>query len=220
VKYFPVFLNLRGKRCVVVGGGRVGERKVRILLKAGARLKVVGPELTSSLLRLREKGRIHHFARPYRQGDLAGAFLAIAATDDRRTNERIFRQATDKKILVNVVDDPDHSSFIVPSIVKKQDLLVAISTSGRSPALARMLRQRLEKEIGPEYSILLELLGRAREKVLSLGRGRKENQRTFRRFVQEDLLSLIRDRRFQELNDLLQAKLGSAFSLKELGLRW
>jgi precorrin-2 dehydrogenase/sirohydrochlorin ferrochelatase len=220
MKYFPVFLDLKGKRCVVVGGGRVGERKVRILLEAGARVKVVGPGLTSSLLRLKEKGRIDYLSRPYRRGDLTGAFLAIAATDDRRANERIFRQAMDKRILVNVVDDPDHSSFIVPSIVKKQDLLVAISTSGRSPAMARMLRQNLEKEIGPEYSFLLELLGRAREKVLSLGRRRKENQRIFRRLLQEDLLSLIKDRRFQELNDLLQAKAGPGFSLRELGLRW
>jgi precorrin-2 dehydrogenase/sirohydrochlorin ferrochelatase len=220
VKYFPIFLDLQGKCCVVVGGGRVGERKVRLLLQAGARVKVVGPELTSFLRRLKEKRRIDHLSRSYRRGDLTGAFLAIAATDDRRTNERIFRQAMDGKILVNVADDPKHSSFIVPSIVKKQDLLVAISTSGRSPALARMLRRKLEKEIGPEYSLLLELLGRVRGKVLSRERGRKDNQRISRRLVREDLLSLIRDRRFQELNDLLQAQAGSGFSLKELGLRW
>lgn len=220
MRYFPVFLDLKGRCCVVVGGGSVGERKVHTLLKAGASVRVIAPQLTPSLSRLREKGIITHEARPYRSGDLGGAFLAIAATDDRRTNERIFHWAMDKKILVNVVDDPSHSSFIVPSIVERKDLVVAISTSGRSPALARLLRQKLEKEIGPEYNLLLNLLGRVRQKVLSQGTEQRENQRIFRRLVKADLLSLIKRKKFQELNRRLKAHLGPGFSLKELGLRW
>ena len=220
MRYFPVFLNLKGKLCVVVGGGRVGERKVRSLLKAGALVKVIGPELTPSLFRLRKKRKITHLSRSYQREDLGGAFLVIAATDDRTTNERVFRQARERKVLVNVVDDPVHSSFIVPSIVEKKDLIVAISTSGRSPAMARVLRQKLEKEIGPEYNLLLKFLEILRKKILRLGWGQKENQKIFRALVKEDLLSLIKEKKFPELNRRLKTILGPGFSLKELGLRW
>lgn len=220
MRYFPVFLDLKGKRCVVVGGGRVGERKVRCLLKAGALVKVIGPELTPTLFRLKKKTKLTHISRSYRRGDLGGAFLVIAATDDRMTNERVFRQALEKRVPVNVVDDPAHSSFIVPSIVEKKDLVVAISTSGRSPAMARLVRQKLEKEIGPEYNLLLKFLGTLRKKILRLGRESKENQKIFRALSKEDLLSLIKEKRFPELNRRLKTLLGAGFSLKELGLRW
>jgi precorrin-2 dehydrogenase/sirohydrochlorin ferrochelatase len=220
MKYFPVFLDLKKKLCVVVGGGRVAERKVRILLKAGAQVRVISPALTLPLSRLWEKGEISHFSRSYRRGDLRGAILAIAATNDRATNEQIFRQAFKNGILVNVVDDPGRSTFIVPSLVEKKDLLVAISTSGRSPALARVLRQKLEKEIGPEYSHLLSLLGKIRQKVLSLGLGPRENQKVFRRLVKEDLLSLIKERNFEELDRHLITNLGPGFSIQDLRLKW
>ena len=177
-----------------MGGGRVGERKVRSLLKAGALVKVIGPELTPPLIRLKKKTKLTHIYRSYRRRDLGGAFLAIAATDDRTTNERVFRQALEKRVLVNVVDDPAHSSFIVPSIVEKKDLIVAISTSGRSPAMARVVRQKLEKEIGPEYSLLVKFMGTLRKKILRLGREQKENQKVFRALVKEDLLSLIKEK--------------------------
>ncbi len=220
MRYFPVFLDLKGKPCVIVGGGGVGERKARNLLKAGARVKVIAPGLTPSLMRLRQKKKIAHLARPYRKGDLRGAFLTIAATDDRTTNEQVFRHAVEGRILINVVDDPAHSSFIVPSIVEKRDLLVAISTSGRSPALAKMLRQKLEKEIGPEYGLLLKLLAAARKKVLRLGLEQRENQRIFRRLMKRDLPDLIREKKFRELDDRLKSTLGEGFSLSELGLKW
>jgi precorrin-2 dehydrogenase/sirohydrochlorin ferrochelatase len=136
------------------------------------------------------------------------------------TNERVFRQALEKRVMVNVVDDPAHSSFIVPSIVEKKDLVVAISTSGRSPAMARLVRQKLDKEIGPEYNLLLKFLGTVRKKILRLGREPKENQKIFRALLKEDLLSLIKEKRFPELNRRLKTLLGPGFSLKELGLRW
>jgi precorrin-2 dehydrogenase/sirohydrochlorin ferrochelatase len=138
---------------------------VRSLLKAGARVKVIGPELTRSLSRLKGNKKIIHRPRSFASGDLGGAFLSIAATDDRVTNERVFRQALKLKIPVNIVDDPAHSSFIVPSLVERGELLLAISTSGQSPALAKVLRQKLQKEMGPEYSLLLKLLGAVRKKI-------------------------------------------------------
>jgi len=220
MRYFPVFLDLKGKRCIVVGGGAVAERKVKNLLKAGARVRVISPELTASLSRLRDEKRISHLSRSYRKKDLEGALLAIAATDDRTINERVFREATANRIPVNVVDDPAHSSFIVPSIVQKRDLLVAVSTSGRSPALARLLRQKLEREIGPEYPRFLKLLGRVRKKVLSLGLGQRENRRIFRRLLKDDLLPLIRGRKGRELDRRLYRTLGPGFSSKEMGFKW
>jgi len=220
MRYFPVFLDLKEKLCIVVGGGSVAERKVKNLLQAGARVKVISPELTPPLSRLRDEKKIAHLSRSYRKMDLKGALLAIAATDDRRINERVFREATADRIPVNVVDDPAHSSFIVPSIVQKKDLLVAVSTSGRSPALARLLRQKLEKEIGPEYPRFLKLLGKVRQKVIGLGFGQRQNQKIFRRLVREDLLPLIKEKKGRELDRRLSKVLGPGFSLKELGFKW
>jgi precorrin-2 dehydrogenase/sirohydrochlorin ferrochelatase len=220
MRYYPVFLDLKERLCVVLGGGRVAERKVKTLLRAGARVKVISPQLTASLARLKDGKRISHLSRAYRKNDLRGAFLAIGATDNRSINERIFREAAAGRIPVNVVDDPAHSSFIVPSIVKKKALLVAISTSGKSPALARVLRQKLEKEIGPEYEGFLKLLGRVRAKLLPLGLGQPRNQKIFRKLVGEDLLPLIRGKKFRELNRRLAKVLGPGYSLKDLGLKW
>jgi len=208
MKYYPILLDLNGKLCVVVGGGRVAERKVRSLIQVGARVKVISPQLTHSLSCL--KGQT---------GDLHKAFLAIAATDDRRANERVFGQALNQKIPVNVVDDPAHSSFIVPSLVQKGDLLIAISTSGQSPALARALRQKLQKEIGAEYIYLLKLLGAVRKKIISLGLGQKRNQVIFRKLAGKDLLPLVRRNDYTGLENRLKTLLGSGFSLNELGLR-
>jgi precorrin-2 dehydrogenase/sirohydrochlorin ferrochelatase len=219
MKYFPVLLDLAGKTCVVVGGGRVAERKVQGLRKAGAEVRVIGPKVTAALARLQAGGKIGCRLRPFRLGDLRGAFLAIAATDDRTVNERVFQQALAMKIPVNVVDDPAHSTFIVPSLVRQGDLLLAISTSGRSPALARMLRQKMEREIGPEYGFLLKMLAAARRKVLPMGLGPKRNQALFRRLVREDLLALIRTRDWKGLDERLVKNLGSGFTLRELRLK-
>lgn len=215
-----MFLDLKGRLCVVVGGGRVAERKIRSLLKAGARVEVVSPQLTPSLCRFREKDKIIHIPHSYRARTLDGAFLAIAATDDRTTNERVFRDGNKKGMLINIVDDPSHCNFIVPSVVKKGDLLIAISTSGKSPAMARILRRKLEKEIGSNYPLLLKFLSAVRKKVLSRRLGQRENQKIFRGLLQEDLFSLLKDKKDTELDRYLKGALGSGFSLKELGIRF
>ena len=217
MRYFPAFLDLKGKLCVVVGGGRVAERKVRSLLKAGASVKVISPQISGSLSQAELKGKIVRRPRYFRPNDLRGAFLAIAATDDRATNERVSRHAAGLKIPVNVVDDPARSSFIVPSLVERGDLLVAISTSGQSPALAKLLRQRFQKEIGPEFSSLLKLLGAVRRKMRSCGFSQKRNQGIFRKLARNDLLPLIRKRDWRGLDSRVRRILGPGFSLQELG---
>ena len=197
----------------------MAERKVRSLLQSGAVVRVISPRLTRGLERLHAKGKIIHRRRPFRSTDLRGVFLAIAATNDRRTNHYVFDLAAKQRIPVNVVDDPVHSSFIVPSLVQRGDLLIAISTSGQSPALARALRQKLQKEIGPEYLSLLKLLGTVRKQILSLGMGAKRKQVLFRKLAGGDLLSLIREKDYSGLESRMETLLGPGFSLKKLGLR-
>jgi precorrin-2 dehydrogenase len=163
---FPVALELSGRRCVVVGGGTEAERKARALLDADASVTVVAPEVTPGLSGLARRGDLRHIARPYRSGDLDGAFLVFAATDDRAVVAGVFAEAEDRRVLCNAVDDIAHCHFAVPSIVRRGELLLAISTGGRAPALAKRLRKRLTAEFGWEYVALVDLLGEVRAEML------------------------------------------------------
>jgi len=219
MRYFPIFLDLRQKMCVVIGGGRVAERKVLNLLKAGALVTVISPQMTTPLRRLEGKEKIKHRPRRFRSRDLESAHLVFAATDNRQTNERIFRVASSLRIPVNVVDDPLYCSFIVPSIISQGDILLAISTGGQSPALAKALREKLQKEIGPEYTSLLKILAAVRKKILPLGWGSNKIQKIFRLLLREDLLLMIRQRKFYALEARVGKIIGSRFPLKDLGLK-
>ena len=160
--YYPVFLNVKGRKCAVIGGGQVALRKVTTLLEDGARVTVISPELCPELVSLAEKKEIIVLNREYRKGDLKGAFVAIAATDSSIINRQVAAEAREKSVLVNVVDDAGYSDFIAPSIVRRGDITIAISTSGQSPALARKLRTKIEKEFGEEYARLGRLLDEVR----------------------------------------------------------
>lgn len=167
MKTYPIFLvDLDRARCVVVGGGTVAARKVKALLRADARVTVISPDLSEPLQRLAADGDMEVLDRPFRSGDLERAFLAIAATDDPEINERVWQEAAGLGLLVNVVDDPDRCNFIAPSVVRRGPLSIAISTSGRCPALSRQLRKQLEREFGPAYGDYVELLGSLRESVV------------------------------------------------------
>jgi len=219
MRYFPVFLDLKNRKCVVVGGGRVAERKIQNLRKAGAAVTVVSPRLTPALERLKETKGIEHRRRAYKTGDLKAAFLAVAATDHRPTNEKVFREASARRIPVNAVDDPVHCTFIVPAVISRGDILIAISTGGRSPALAKALRKKLEREVGGEYSSLLKLIGAVRKGILPLGWGPMKNQKIYRRLLQEDVLDLLRRGNHKALGRLLREIIGPDFPLEEAGLR-
>ncbi len=156
-KYYPAFLDLRGKRCIVVGGGRVALRKVEGLLEAGAAVTVIAPEQVAL------PAEVCVLRRIYQRGDLAGARLVLAATNDASVNAEVAREAEERGILLNVVDDPAHCSFIVPALLRRGALCLAISTGGASPTLARRLREQLEEQFGPEYAALLELLHTLRQ---------------------------------------------------------
>lgn len=179
--YYPVFLDLRGRKCVVAGGGPVAERKIKSLLGAGAAITVISPRLTRDLRLKARKGLIKHLGRRYSKGDLKGAFLAVSATGSRKDNLRVSEEAGKLNIPVNVVDDPSLCSFIVPSVLGRGPLVIAISTSGVSPALSRSIRKELEKLFGKNFGVYLEKLKAVREEAL----GKDLPARQRRRFLKD-----------------------------------
>lgn len=212
MKTYPVFLvNLQDQRSVVVGGGSVAERKVRSLLQAEASVTVVSPALTVGLQRLVQEGDLEWVQREYQQGDLAEAFLVIGATDDAETNEQVWQEAVERGVLVNIVDDPARCNFIVPSLVQRGDLCLAISTGGKSPALAKRLRERLEAEFGPEYAAFAALLGDLRERVKASYPDATERKNLFYRLVDSDILELIAQGR----DDLVQQRVEEIVGLSQ-----
>jgi precorrin-2 dehydrogenase/sirohydrochlorin ferrochelatase len=167
--HYPMFLNISGKRCVVVGGGRVALRKVRVLLEHGANIEVISPDLCPELTELAAEGQIQASHQCYRPGDLRQAFMAIAATDNSEINRQVLEEARSEAALVNVADDPESSDFIVPAYAHRGGITIAVSTAGRSPALARKIRNRLEKGLGDEYGSLAHMIGEVRAEVRQQG---------------------------------------------------
>ena len=163
--YYPVYLNLKERSCVVVGGGEVAERKIQSLLECGARVTIISPEATPAIQERARTGEVVWEPREYADGDLKGAFVAIAATDRRKVNEAIADEATRERVILNVVDDPDLCTFIAPAVVRRGDVTVALSTGGASPALARKIREELEANEVLEYAHLAGILSSARKEL-------------------------------------------------------
>jgi len=190
--YYPAFLDLHGRRCVVVGGGVVALRKVEALLRCGAEVLVVSPDLSVELAaRVRER-RVEHRPREFRAEDLEGAFLVVAATDDPAANAGVFEEAQRRGLLVNTVDDPERCNFIVPSVIQRGPITVAISTGGVSPALAKHLRERLERAVGPEYGALAELMGELRAEVKRAHADQAARLRVWQRILDSEVIDLLR----------------------------
>ena len=204
--YYPVFLEMKDRPCVVVGGGAVAERKVEGLLASGARLTVISPELTPILAALREEGRLHHIARPYREGDLEGCEVAVVATDDGAANTEVAREGRRRRVWVNAVDDPANCDFILPSVIRRGDVVIAASTGGASPALARRLREELEAFLSDEYAPLAELLREVRQELRS--RGITVEPETWQRAINGSLRTLLAQGRQGEARAHLLASLG------------
>ncbi|GBD98807.1 siroheme synthase [bacterium BMS3Abin07] len=217
--FYPVFLNLKDRKCVVIGGGKVAGRKVLGLLNAGADVTVVSPAITERLEKLVFSGKVRYRARKYRKSDLGGAFLVIAATSDENINRKIYNAA---ECLVNTVDMPQYCSFIVPSVVRKGPLKIAISSSGLSPAISRTLRKELEDFIPDDLSMYLSYLREVRQKTKELIPGNTKTAASKRsgllkKLGGRDVLDLLKKGGFvdtkKHIDTILRKEFGKGYSV-------
>lgn len=190
---YPVVLRLRDRRVLVVGGGEVGARRASGLVEAGAQVVVVSPRFAPAFARLVDTAALTLIERRYVVEDLAGMALVVAATDDREVNAQVSADARRAGVLVSVVDDPRESDFIVPAVVRRGDLLLAISTGGRSPALAGRLRRELDLLVPDDWEVLVRLLGVARARVRTAVENPARRQELMKRLVTLDVLSTLRN---------------------------
>jgi precorrin-2 dehydrogenase/sirohydrochlorin ferrochelatase len=204
-RHYPVNLLLRGRRCLVVGGGRVAAQKVRGLLDAEADVHVIALDVDEAIATL---PGVMIDRRAYRAGDVAGHRIVVAATNDPNVNHAVAAEAEAADIWVNVADDPDHCTFTLPSRVRRGPVLVTFSTAGTSPALSTWLRRRFEDEIGPEYEVLAGLLAEARDEMRA--RGESTEGRGWQQALDSGMLELVRQGNLTEAKERLQACLSSS----------
>jgi len=169
MRYYPVFLDIAGKPVIVIGGGNIAHQKVVGLLKASAELTVVSPDLNQEMASLAAGGRFRHVERDYEPGDLEGYLLAFVATDDRSVNATVAAEGKERRVWVNAVDDPPYCDFIMPGIAQQGNLIVAVSTSGTSPAMARKMREEIETFLTEDYALMLELAAEVRAELREKG---------------------------------------------------
>lgn len=214
--YYPIFIDIKDKPCLVVGGGDVGSRKALSLLDCGARVTVVSPWFTDRLSSLSPREKVAVLKRAYREPDLDGMFLVIGATDDETVNRRISEDARHRGILCNIVDRPELCEFILPSVVKRGELIIAISTSGKSPAFAKRIREELEKQFGEEYTEFLRLMGAVRKRLLGTEHAPETHKHLFNRLIDEGLLKKVRQGDKEGINGMLRRVLGEGFDVDGL----
>jgi len=205
---YPVNLLVDGRRCVVVGAGRIAARKIEALLASGADVQVIAPEAVDEIREWHETGRLIWHPRAFVPEDLDGAWLATAATSDPDTNRAVFRAGEARRIWVNAADDPANCSFTLMSLVRQGDLVVTVGTGGRSPALATFLRNHVRDEMGPEYGLLLDILSQAREEMRAGGRSSEDAD--WQAALDSGMLDLIRSGKLAEAKELLQTCLSSS----------
>ena len=216
MRYYPVNLDIRNRNCLVVGGGDVGTRKVMTLLDCGAMVVVVSPAVTEKIEELSNKGLIKLERRGFKPTDLDQMFLVIGATDNPELNRQIHAGAERLGMLCNIADRPEVCNFILPAIVNRGDLIIAISTSGKSPAFAKTMRKDLEKKFGTEYAEFLTLMGGIRTKLLSEDHEPEAHKHVFENLINGDLVNLIKHRDIAAINSLLFEILGKGYLFDEL----
>jgi precorrin-2 dehydrogenase/sirohydrochlorin ferrochelatase len=199
--YYFAALNLEIRLCVIVGGGEVAERKIDPLLESGADIAVVSPEPCAAIQKRTEEFEITLFRRPYQFGDLEGAWLAIAATDSREINHLVYEEATKRRILVNVADSLQECNYVVPAVLDRGDVRIAVTSGGRSPILAQKARDEIAKVIGPEYADLARILGACRREVRELLPNPQDRQRLWTRIVNTNVLTLASEGRSEEIRE-------------------
>jgi len=219
MRYFPINLDLTGKEAVIIGGGSVACRKCLRLLAAGAKVRLVAPTLTPTLTGLASQGKIEHVARRFLPDDLGGAAIVFAATDDGDVNRQVAAEACSRSILADIADSPQLGSFTSPALLVRGDLVIAVSTSGRSPALARAIRDELRVRYGPEYGTVVEIIGAVREKLLTEKGNSAYNKSLLNVLIDQHLPELLRQLTRDDTDRLLLELFGPGFSLADLGVR-
>lgn len=195
---YPIFLDVMGQRCVVVGAGAVGQRKAQSLLSAGAKVTVVAPEATARVELLSVEGKLQWLAEAYQPSHLDGARLVFAATDDPELNQRVAADARARGALVNVAEPPEAGDFAVPATLRRGEICIAVSTGGASPSLAKKLREQIESVVGEEYAALVELLGEMRMTLEKQVKAQNKRQQVYEAILKSDALALLRDGKADE----------------------
>ena len=216
--YIPIFLDVTGRQCVVVGGGEVAARKVESILEAGARVTVVSPRLSPQMAAMVDNGLVTHLARNYERGDIRECVLVYAATDDPKLHRELAAEARALGIPVNVVDVPELCTFIAPAVVKRGDLQIAISTGGASPAFAARLRRNLEDQFGDEYARTLEILRAARRRLRAYEIDPAVRMRRLNDLANSALPDAIAARDVPAIDRILATHLGDGVDLAVLGI--
>ncbi len=209
LNYYPVCLNIAGRSCLIVGGGRVAERKAGGLLECGAEVCVISPQLSPGLCLLYDQGIISWRQRGYESGDVRGAFLVMAATDDHEVQDMVVADCGRHNIPLNVADVPDKCNFILPALMRRGSLSIAVSTSGKSPALARELKERLRAEIGAEFELLNDMMGLLRAEVMGRGLEQKENEAVFKEILAVGPAVWIKEHNWPPIQAHLEKVLGT-----------
>jgi precorrin-2 dehydrogenase/sirohydrochlorin ferrochelatase len=204
---YPVNLNINEKLCLVIGGGAVALRKIRSLLDGGASVRVISPVLEPELKVLARRREIDWIERGFVEGDLKGAFLVFAATDNRAVQDQIMEESAKYSVLINSADDPPNSQFHVPAHFRRGQMLVTVSTGGGSPALAKNIRLQLEKEIAPEYEAVVELLSQIRNRVVSQDNNFLSHAELFRRLLQQGIVEQVLGAQWFDLQMMLLQEL-------------
>jgi siroheme synthase-like protein len=192
MSHYPVYLDLRNRPCFVIGGCGMAEEKVRGLLESKARVTVISTDLNEGLNRMAAEGRIDWISRRFRRGDLRAAYLVIVVGQPPAVTDAVWEETRGRNILVNTLDDVPHCDFIAPSIVRRGDLTVAISTGGKAPVMAVRLRQRLERELGEEHAKFLELAGKVRKPLAQLWPDFATRKELWYRLIDSDVIHLLR----------------------------
>ncbi len=208
MKPYPIMMSLAGKRVIVVGGGRVGMRKIMGLLESAASITVIAPDLEPELQDLVRQDQIEWVPERFDKTLLdryPEAVLVFGTTDRREVNMAIYRACMDRQILCNIADVPNLCSFIVPAVITQGDLMIAVSTGGASPALARRIREDLEKHYGPEYGEMTRVLGELRKLVLRTGSSPDANKKIFREIVSSEILAALRENDRERVLEILKA---------------
>ena len=216
--FIPIFFDVTGRRCVVIGGGEVAARKVESLLEAGARVTVVSPRLSPSLQAAVARGLVTHIARDYAPGDIKGCVLVYAATDDPKLHRELAAEARTLGIPINVADVPELCSFIAPAVVKRGALQIAISTGGASPAFAARIRRELEDRFGAEYALTLDLMRAARRRLHAGEIAPAERMRRLTDLANSALPDAIAAGDVAAVERILAAHLGEGVGLAQLGI--